>query len=149
MRAVVQRVTRAQVMVGDEQVGAIGHGLLVLIGVGVDDTEADSAYLAEKTANLRIFEDEEGKMNLSLLEKGGEALAVSQFTLWGDCRKGRRPGFSGAAPPEKGEALYEAYCQSLRSHGIEVRQGRFRSNMQVELVNDGPVTILLDSSRHF
>jgi len=149
MRAVVQRVARAQVTVGEELVGAISRGLLVLVGVGLTDTERDGEYLAEKTANLRIFEDEMGKMNRSLLEIGGEALVVSQFTLWGDCRRGRRPSFSEAAPPELGEALYEAYCRALRSYGVPVRQGRFRAEMLVEMANDGPVTILLDSRRLF
>lgn len=149
MRAVIQRVTQAQVFVGTELVGEIGPGFLILLGVGEGDTQADAAYLAEKTVNLRVFEDSEGKMNRSLLEVSGEALVVSQFTLYGDCRKGRRPSFSQAADPQLGERLYQAYCDLIEGYGINVQQGRFRAYMQVKLVNDGPVTLLLDSRRGF
>ncbi|HHZ20259.1 MAG TPA: D-tyrosyl-tRNA(Tyr) deacylase [Firmicutes bacterium] len=149
MRAVIQRVTQAQVFVGTELVGEIGPGFLILLGVGEGDTQADAAYLAEKTVNLRVFEDSEGKMNRSLLEVSGEALVVSQFTLYGDCRKGRRPSFSQAADPQLGERLYQAYCDLIKGYGINVQQGRFRAYMQVKLVNDGPVTLLLDSRRGF
>ncbi|HEX2953093.1 MAG TPA: D-aminoacyl-tRNA deacylase [Bacillota bacterium] len=149
MRAVIQRVTKARVNVADEVVGAIGRGFLIFIGVGVADTEQDSLYLADKTVNLRVFEDTEGKMNRSIADEGGEILVVSQFTLWGDCRKGRRPSFTQAAPPERGEALYEHFCTELRNRGMQIQQGRFRADMQVELVNDGPVTMLLDSQRLF
>lgn len=149
MRAVLQRVLKSTVTVEDTRVGAIGPGLLVLLGVGPEDTVQDAEYLAEKTANLRIFEDADGKMNRSLLETDGAALVVSQFTLYGDCRKGRRPSFTGAAPPDVGERLYEVYCQMLLERGIRVERGRFGAHMQVELTNDGPVTILLDSKRLF
>lgn len=149
MRAVLQRVLRSTVAVDGQTVGEIGAGVLVLLGVGPDDDMTDVEYLADKTVNLRIFEDDEGKMNRSLLETGGAVLAVSQFTLYGDCRKGRRPGFSSAAPPELGEELYQSYCEAVRSYGVSVEQGKFRAHMQVELVNDGPVTLLLDSKRSF
>lgn len=149
MRAVVQRVLRGKVSVSNEVVGEIGPGLVVLIGVGDGDSEADAEYLAEKTANLRIFADTEGKLNLSLRDLNLPALVVSQFTLYGDCRKGRRPSFSQAAPPEIGARLYEAFCGALEQYGIQVAQGRFQSHMVVEIINDGPVTILLDSKRLF
>jgi D-tyrosyl-tRNA(Tyr) deacylase len=149
MRAVIQRVTRAQVQVDGRCIGKIGAGLLVLIGVERSDTPADAAYLAAKTAGLRIFEDEAGKMNLSLLETGGSALVVSQFTLLGDCRKGRRPGFSQAALPDRSIPLYEHFIEQLKLAGLRVESGQFQVNMQVELVNDGPVTLLLDSQRQF
>ncbi len=149
MRAVVQRVTQAWVEVGGEVVGAIDKGFLVLLGVANGDTLADAAYLAEKTAGLRIFEDDGGKMNLALSEVGGAVLAVSQFTLLGDCRKGRRPGFTDAAPPELADALYNAYVAALRATGLTVATGVFRAEMQVHLVNDGPVTLLLDSRKAF
>ena len=145
MRAVIQRVTQSRVTVGEETVGSIKRGLLVLLGVGAEDSVEDAVYLAEKTVHLRIFEDPCGKMNLSLKEIGGSVLAVSQFTLYGDCRKGRRPSFIGAAPPAKGEHLYQEYCRLLREKNVVVEQGQFGANMQVELINDGPVTILLDS----
>lgn len=149
MRAVLQRVAAARVEVGGEVVGEIGPGLLVLVGVAKGDTAADVAWLAEKTAALRIFEDEAGKMNLSVAEAGGAVLAVSQFTLLADCRKGRRPGFSDAAPPEAADALYNDYVAALRATGLTVATGVFRAMMQVHLVNDGPVTMLLDSRKTF
>lgn len=145
MRAVVQRVRKAAVEIGGETVGEIGAGLLVLLGVRVDDEERDAAFLAGKVANLRIFEDSSGKMNLSLKETGGEALVVSQFTLYGDCRKGRRPSFTDAAEPVKGEALYENFVSCLRGEGLTVSTGRFGAKMVVRLENDGPVTLVVDS----
>lgn len=149
MRAVLQRVCAASVRVDDREVGAIEKGLVVLLGVGRDDSETDAVSLAEKTAGLRIFEDEAGKMNLSLADVGGAALVVSQFTLYGDCRKGRRPGFSAAAPPETANALYEFFVSQLEKQGITVATGTFQAHMQVALVNDGPVTMLLDSRKEF
>ena len=149
MRAVVQRVSRATVVVDEQTVGAIGRGLLVLLGVARGDTPQDAAYLADKTTGLRIFTDDDGKMNRSVEEIDGAILVVSQFTLLGDCRKGRRPGFTEAAPPELADALYEAYVATLRSRGITVATGVFRADMQVTLINDGPVTMLLDSRKHF
>jgi D-tyrosyl-tRNA(Tyr) deacylase len=137
------------VEVKGETVGAIGKGVLVLLGVGAADTEKDAEYLAGKTADLRIFPDAEGRMNLSLLETGGAALVVSQFTLLGDCRKGRRPSFASAAPPEIARLLYEHFMLVLRAHGIEVSSGIFQEMMDVSLMNDGPVTILLDSQKRF
>jgi D-tyrosyl-tRNA(Tyr) deacylase len=149
MRAVVQRVARARVRVGDRTVGEIGQGLLVLLGVGRGDTEVDAAYLAEKIVHLRIFEDAEGKMNRSLLDIGGEMLVVSQFTLYGDCRRGRRPSYSEAAPPEHARALYEYFVERARQYGPRVETGIFQEMMDVELVNVGPVTVLLDSRKQF
>ena len=149
MRAVLQRVSSAQVTVAGEVVGRIGQGLLVLLGVANGDTEQDARYLAEKTAQLRIFEDEAGKMNRSLEEVGGELLAVSQFTLLADCRQGRRPGFSAAAPPAIAQALYERFVAILRERGLTVATGVFQAEMAVQLVNDGPVTMLLDSHKEF
>ena len=149
MRAVVQRVTQARVEVDGTVVGSIGRGFLVLLGVANGDTAADAAYLAEKTAGLRVFEDAAGKMNLALNEVGGAVLAVSQFTLLGDCRKGRRPGFTDAAPPELADRLYNDYVAALRAQGFTVATGVFRAEMQVHLVNDGPVTLLLDSRKAF
>jgi D-aminoacyl-tRNA deacylase len=149
MRAVVQRVSRAQVRVGDEVAGDIGPGLLVLLGVGDDDTFADADYLADKIAGLRIFEDDHGKMNLGLAEAGGSVLAVSQFTLYGDVRQGKRPSFDAAAPLEKARTLYEYFVERIRAAGLRCETGRFQEMMQVESVNDGPVTILLDSSKAF
>jgi D-tyrosyl-tRNA(Tyr) deacylase len=149
MRAVVQRVRRAEVRVGDETVGRIGTGLCVLVGVGRDDVEADADALAEKVVGLRIFEDEAGKMNRSLLEVGGAVLAVSQFTLLGDARKGKRPSFVEAMEPVRANELFERFCIACRGLGAEVQTGRFRAEMQVELVNDGPVTILLDTKKRF
>jgi len=145
MRAVIQRVSRAKVTVDDQVVGSIGRGLLILLGVGVDDEAADAAYLAEKIPFLRIFEDEAGKLNRSLFEIEGEALVVSQFTLYGDCRRGRRPSFSSAAPPDKARRLYELFTAQLQEKGIKVATGTFQAHMLVELVNDGPVTLLLES----
>ena len=149
MRAVVQRVSRAQVKVNSQVTGQIGRGLLVLLGVGAADDEKAARYLAEKIAHLRVFEDDEGKMNCSLLEAGGAVLAVSQFTLYGDCRKGRRPSFARAARPEDARALYEKFVQFLQELGVPVEQGVFQAMMDVELVNDGPVTLLLDTERQF
>jgi D-aminoacyl-tRNA deacylase len=149
MRAVIQRVIRAQVSVGEEILGKIGPGLLVLLGIAKTDTPADAEYLAAKITGLRIFEDEDGKMNLSLAETHGSVLAVSQFTLYGDVRKGKRPSFDEAAPPELARELYEYFVAKIRETGITCETGRFQSMMQVELVNDGPVTILLDSAREF
>lgn len=149
MRAVVQRVSRAQVSVGEEVVGKIDAGLLVLLGVAKDDTSADAEYLAAKVVGLRIFEDENGKMNRSVVETGGDVLAVSQFTLYGDVRKGKRPSFDEAAPPQVASQLYEHFVQNVREVGVRCETGRFQAMMQVELVNDGPVTILLDSKRAF
>ena len=147
MKAVLQRVSRASVTVSGEVVGQIGRGILVLLGVEPDDTEDDARQLADKTIVLRIFDDAEGKMNLSLEEVGGGILVVSQFTLLGDCRKGRRPSFIGAAPPELAEKLYNTFIGAAGSRGIKVASGRFRAMMDVELVNDGPVTLLLDSRK--
>jgi D-tyrosyl-tRNA(Tyr) deacylase len=149
MRAVVQRVIRARVKVGDEITGEIGKGLLVLLGVGQDDSEGDADYLAEKMAGLRIFEDEAGKMNLSVGEIGGAVLAVSQFTLFGDVRRGKRPSFDAAARPERARELYEAFVQQIRARGLRCETGRFQAMMDVELVNSGPVTILMDSKKVF
>jgi D-tyrosyl-tRNA(Tyr) deacylase len=149
MRAVVQRVSRAEVRVGEEIVGRIGMGLLVLLGVGKTDTEAAGEVLAEKIANLRVFDDDHGKMNRSLLEISGQALCVSQFTLYGDCRKGRRPSYDQAAAPDQAVRFYESFVNSLRQRGVPTETGRFRAKMDVELVNDGPVTLLLDSDRLF
>jgi D-tyrosyl-tRNA(Tyr) deacylase len=145
MRAVIQRVTAADVQVDHEIVGRIGPGLLVLLGIARSDEEKDADYLADKVVNLRIFEDDEGKMNRSLLETGGELLVVSQFTLLGDCRKGRRPSFVEAAPPERAEQLYEYFVDQLRLKGINVSTGQFQAMMAVSLVNDGPVTLILES----
>jgi D-tyrosyl-tRNA(Tyr) deacylase len=149
MRAVVQRVSRAQVAVKGEIAGKIGLGLLVLLGVGRDDTEADATYLAEKIAGLRVFEDDQGKMNRSLQEVEGSVLAVSQFTLYGDVRRGKRPSFDAAAPPEKARQLYEFFVEQIRAAGLRCETGRFQEMMHVELVNEGPVTILLDSTKGF
>jgi D-aminoacyl-tRNA deacylase len=149
MRAVVQRVSRAQVTVSGEIAGKIGLGLLVLLGVGWDDTEADATYLAEKIAGLRVFEDGEGKMNRSVQDVGGSVLAVSQFTLYGDVRRGKRPSFDAAAPPEKARQMYEFFVEQIRAAGLDCETGRFQEMMKVELVNEGPVTILLDSAKGF
>ena len=147
MRAVVQRVTRASVTVEGRVAGEIGLGVVILIGVSRTDNLESAPYLAEKIANLRIFADEAGKMNRSLLETRGSALAVSQFTLYGDTRGGRRPSYINAAPPDEANRLYEEFIRSLRSLGVPVETGVFQAHMQVELVNDGPVTILLDSEK--
>ena len=149
MRAVVQRVSRARVTVNDEISGQIEQGLLVLLGVGQSDTEADADYLAEKITGLRIFEDEGGRMNRSVADVHGAMLAVSQFTLYGDVRRGKRPSFDAAARPERARELYEYFVARIRASGLPCETGRFQERMQVELVNDGPVTILLDSSRAF
>src|SRR6202167_1609791 len=149
MRAVVQRVSRAQVAVDGEVAGEIGLGLLVLLGVDREDTEADATYLAEKIAGLRVFEDAEGKMNRSLQDVGGNVLAVSQFTLYGDVRRGKRPSFDAAALPEKARQLYEFFVKQIRAAGLRCETGRFQEMMKVELVNEGPVTILLDSAKGF
>jgi len=149
MRAVVQRAARARVSVAGEEIASIGEGLVVLLGVARGDTEADARRLAEKVAHLRLFPDAAGLMNRSCLEVGGELLVVSQFTLLGDCRRGRRPGFSEAAPPEQAEGLYELFVGAARAIGARVSCGRFRTDMDVELVNRGPVTLLLDSGGAF
>jgi D-tyrosyl-tRNA(Tyr) deacylase len=149
MRAVLQRVTRARVLMDGSVAGEIGPGLTVLIAVGREDTAATAASMAEKIVNLRIFGDEQGKMNRSLLETGGAILAVSQFTLYGDARGQRRPSFLHAAPPEQGKALYEEFVRALQLLGVRVATGVFQTHMSVEIVNDGPVTILLDSDKLF
>ena len=149
MRAVVQRVSRARVTVNGEVTGEIAAGLMILIGVGRDDTSAVALTMAEKIANLRIFEDDEGKMNRSLLEVNGSALVVSQFTLYGDARGQRRPSFIAAAPPEQAKKLYEEFSEGLRRLGVVVATGVFQAMMSVELVNEGPVTVLLDSDKKF
>jgi len=149
MRAVVQRVKEARVDVDAREVGRIGKGLAILIGIAKDDKEGDIEYLVEKVTGLRIFEDKEGKMNLSVIDVKGEILVVSQFTLYGDCRKGRRPSFDQAAPPEVAEKLYNLFVKKIRERGIRVEIGRFRALMDVHLVNWGPVTILLDSRKLF
>ena len=149
MRCVVQRVKEASVTVTGETVGKIGPGFMVLIGVSTEDTEKDLRYMADKVPNLRVFEDAEDKMNLSLKDVGGAILAVSQFTLYGDARGGRRPSFIAAARPEEANALYEQLVAAWRAQGIQVATGRFRTHMEVQLINDGPVTILLDSTKTF
>jgi len=149
MRAIVQRVSRARVTVGDEVTGEIGIGLLVLLGVAEGDAQADVVYLAEKLVGLRIFPDDDGKMNRSLADIHGGMLVVSQFTLLGDCRKGRRPSFIAAARPEQAVELYRAFVAEVRGQGITVAEGRFQEHMDVELVNDGPVTLLVDSRKEF
>jgi D-tyrosyl-tRNA(Tyr) deacylase len=145
MRAVVQRVTRAKVSVAGEVAGEIGRGWLVLLGVAPGDARKQVDWLAEKVANLRAFADPDGKMNLSVQDVGGAVLVVSQFTLYGDCQKGRRPGFTGAAPPAVAEPLYEAFVNALKLLGVPVERGRFAADMRVELVNDGPVTFVIDT----
>lgn len=145
----MQRVRAAEVTVGDRTVGKIEKGFLVLLGVGNNDSEIDAQYMADKVARLRVFEDEEGKMNLAVKDVGGAVLAVSQFTLYGDARKGNRPGFTDAAPPARAEFLYRFFITALERHGIKVEKGEFGARMNVTLVNDGPVTILLDSSKLF
>ncbi len=149
MRAVVQRVSRGEVRVDGKPVGAVGKGLVVLLGVARDDGEADASALADKLAGLRVFEDADGKMNLALAEAGGGLLVISQFTLLGDARKGNRPGFTSAAPPQAADALYQRVCELLRQKGLPVATGIFRADMAVELVNEGPVTILLDTRKLF
>lgn len=149
MRAVVQKVASSKVTVEENITGQIDKGLLVLLGVTHEDTISDVDYMIDKILNLRIFEDEDGKMNLSLKDVGGELLVVSQFTLFGDCRKGRRPSFTEAAKPEFANELYEEFVAKARANGVTVGTGKFRAHMMVELVNDGPVTMLLDSSKLF
>ena len=149
MRAVVERVSRAEVRVDGAAVGGIGKGLLVLLGVGREDDVSDALYLANKTAQLRVFQDAEGKMNCSVEDIGGSVLVVSQFTLLGDSRKGRRPSFAAAASPREADALYEKYVALLRERGLNVETGVFQAMMKVESINDGPVTILLDSKKVF
>jgi D-tyrosyl-tRNA(Tyr) deacylase len=149
MRAVLQRVTRARVLVDGKVRGEIGSGLAVLVAVGREDTVASAASMAEKIVNLRIFSDEHGKMNRSLLEVGGAVLAVSQFTLYGDARGQRRPSFIHAAPPEQGKTLYEEFVRALQARGVRIATGVFQTHMSLEIVNDGPVTILLDSDKLF
>ena len=149
MRAAVQRVTHAQVTVNDEVTGSIGRGLVVLLGVGNADTESDADYIADKIVGLRIFDDENGKMNRTVSDVRGEILVVSQFTLYADVRRGKRPSFDAAAPPERARELYEYFVNRIRAAGIACETGRFQEMMQVELVNDGPVTVLLDSAKTF
>ena len=149
MRAVVQRVKKSRVTVEDKIVGEINHGLMVLLGVGQGDSDSDVLYLTEKLVNLRIFEDTEGKMNKSILDTGGELLVVSQFTLYGDCRKGRRPGFDSAAKPDVAKELYNNFVNKCREYGINTETGIFQADMLVDISNDGPVTILLDSKKEF
>ena len=149
MRCVVQRVTEASVTVNGETVGAVGPGLMVLIGVSTEDTDTDLKYMADKVPNLRIFDDENGVMNRSVIDAGGSILAVSQFTLYGDARGGRRPSYIRAAKPDEANALYERLVAAWRAKGIHVETGRFRTEMKVSLVNDGPVTILIDSEKAF
>ena len=149
MRAVIQRVKSASVTVEGKLVSEIQKGLLVFLGIAQEDTPADVDYMASKIANLRIFEDDEGRMNLSILDVGGEALVVSQFTLYGDCRKGRRPSFIHAARPEKADPLYQAFMDEISRLGVPVKTGIFQAMMDVELINDGPVTMMLDSNKLF
>ncbi len=149
MRSVVQRVSRASVTIDGEVVGSIEKGVVVLLGIHAGDTEKDIKWMTEKVIHLRIFEDEHGKMNNSLFDIGGEMLIVSQFTLYGDCRKGRRPGYSSAARPEIAEPLYEKFVKHVQQRGIRTATGRFQAMMDVELVNDGPVTLLVDSTKQF
>jgi D-tyrosyl-tRNA(Tyr) deacylase len=149
MRAVVQRVRQAQVTVENEAIGSCGQGLVVLLGVGHEDTEEDARYLADKIVHLRLFPDAEDKMNLAVRDVGGAILAISQFTLYGDCRKGRRPNFTAAAPPDRALYLYEQFVTFCRQHDVTVETGRFQATMLVEIHNDGPVTLILDSRRVF
>ncbi|WP_425807508.1 D-aminoacyl-tRNA deacylase [Desulfitobacterium sp. Sab5] len=149
MRSVVQRVSRAAVRVDGETVGQIAKGFLVLLGVGREDSSQDLDWMVDKIIGLRVFEDEEGKMNRSILEEKGEILLVSQFTLYGDCRKGRRPSFSTAAPPQKAKALYDEAAAKIAARGVSVETGIFQADMKIDLVNDGPVTLLLDSEKTF
>jgi D-tyrosyl-tRNA(Tyr) deacylase len=149
MRAVIQRVNQASVQINGITTGKIGSGLVVLLGIRTDDTSKDLQWLADKIVHLRIFDDKKGKMNISLADIGGEMLIISQFTLYGDCRKGRRPGYSNSAPPEIAEPLYQQFIKEVKDHRITVATGTFRASMEVALVNDGPVTLLLDSEKTF
>ncbi len=149
MRAVIQRVSKASVTVDSEITGEIGPGLLVFLGIHKDDEEKEIRWMVDKIINLRIFEDDDGKMNRSLIDTKGAMLVVSQFTLYGDCRKGRRPGYSSGAPPEKASTLYQQFIDAVAQKNISVANGRFQAHMDVELVNDGPVTLLLDSRKLF
>ncbi len=149
MRAVVQRVRHASVRIDDSITGQIGYGLVILLGIRAEDTTRDLQWMADKTVNLRIFEDHEGKMNRSLADINAEMLIVSQFTLYGDCRKGRRPGYSNAAPPEIAEPIYNLFIEEIKNRGIKTATGTFRAMMEIELANDGPVTLLLDSEKKF
>ena len=149
MRAVIQRVNQASVQINGITTGKIGSGLVVLLGIRTDDTPKDLQWLADKIVHLRIFDDKKGKMNISLADIGGEMLIISQFTLYGDCRKGRRPGYSNSAPPEIAEPLYQQFIKEVKNHWITVATGTFRASMEVALVNDGPVTLLLDSEKTF
>ncbi|NJD02476.1 MAG: D-tyrosyl-tRNA(Tyr) deacylase [Ruminiclostridium sp.] len=149
MRAVVQRAAKAKVSVEGLITGEIGRGLVVLLGIGLEDNDRDIEYLADKIVNLRIFEDNNGKMNISLLDMGGQLLVVSQFTLFGDCRKGKRPSYDRVARPEAAEVLYQRFVERCRKLGVKTETGRFQAMMQVELQNDGPVTLLLDSRKEF
>lgn len=149
MRAVVQRVSRAEVRVDDKIVGRVDKGLLIYLGVGKEDSVVDIEYMAEKVTGLRIFEDENGKMNLSVKDIGGEILAISQFTLYGDVRKGKRPSFTDSAAPDKGEELYNQFINNIQNMGVGVDKGIFGAHMMIDYVNDGPVTILLDSKKQF
>lgn len=149
MRAVVQRVSRAGVSVNGQPVGTIGRGLVILLGIGKEDGPEDVVYMTDKITRLRVFGDDAGKLNRSLLDTGGEILAISQFTLYGDCRRGRRPNFSAAAEPFKARRLYEGFVANLKEKGIRVATGEFQAHMEVEIINDGPVTILLDSKKEF
>ncbi len=149
MRAVIQRVNRASVRINGRTTGRIDHGLVILLGIRTDDTVKELQWLADKIVHLRIFDDDEGKMNISLADIGGEMLIISQFTLYGDCRKGRRPGYSNSAAPEIAEPLYQQFIEEMKSRRITVATGTFRAAMKVELVNDGPVTLLLDSEKTF
>ncbi len=145
MRAVIQRVKLSSVIVGNELVGEIGIGLLVLLGVAISDKIDDAKYVADKIVHLRIFEDEDHRLNRSLIDMGGEMLVVSQFTLLGDCKKGRRPSFVKAAPPDLANELYQQFVERVRQHGVSVKTGRFQTMMEVSLINDGPVTLIVDS----
>ncbi|OOC42068.1 D-aminoacyl-tRNA deacylase [Thermosipho sp. 1074] len=149
MRAVIQRVNNANVEVESKIIGKIKKGILVFVGIGKEDTEKDADYLVEKILNLRIFDDKEGKMNLSLLDIKGEILIVSQFTLYGDCRRGRRPSYSNSAPPQDAEILYNYFVEKVKKYNIKVETGKFKAHMSVKLENDGPVTLLLDSKKVF
>jgi len=147
MKAVIQRVSQAEVRVNAKRIGAIGKGILIFIGISKEDTPEDADYLVKKIVQLRMFEDDKGKMNLSAIDVGGELLAISQFTLYGNCRKGRRPSFDKAADPQKGEELYDYFVSELRKQNLKVETGQFQAMMDVDLVNDGPVTFILQSGK--